>query len=118
MSQELLNILNDLLKSKSYNDIAKELNIAPGTVKRWSELNNVPQAYCFELMKLAQIPIDYSKYNYKEKDQFFTPQKTAQQCIEKAIDILKNNDININDYTFIEPSAGNGSFYKLLPTIK
>ena len=54
MSQELLNILNDLLKSKSYNDIAKELNIASGTVKRWNELNNVPPAYCCELMKLAQ----------------------------------------------------------------
>lgn len=118
MNQELLGILNDLLKSKSYNDIAKELNIAPGTVKRWNELNNVPPAYCFELMKLAQMQIDYSKFNYKEKDQFFTPQKTAKQCIEKALDILKNNDINIDDYTFIEPSAGNGSFYKLLPSKK
>ena len=71
--QNLLDLLNKILKKKSYKVIADELNIAIGTVKRWNELKNVPPSYCFELMRLANIPIDYSKYSFKEKDQFFTP---------------------------------------------
>ena len=48
--QDLLKLLNNILETKSYKEIAEELNIAIGTVKRWSELKNVPKSYCFELM--------------------------------------------------------------------
>ena len=57
---DLLCILNKLLEEKSYSQISKELNVAPGTIKRWKELNNIPLAYCFELMKLSNMHINYS----------------------------------------------------------
>tara|TARA_B100001250_G_scaffold238248_1_gene204720 strand:- start:2529 stop:3608 length:1080 start_codon:yes stop_codon:yes gene_type:complete len=133
MKNDLLHILNKILETKSYQEIASYLNIAIGTVKRWSELKNVPKSYTFDLMKLANITIDYSQFNYKEKDQFFTPSKTAKYCYSKFIEIIKNyedsieensieeNSIeenSIEDYTFIEPSAGNGVFLKILPENK
>jgi hypothetical protein len=108
-------ILNKILETKTYSHIAKEINVAIGTVKRWSELKNVPKSYTFELLKLANIDIDYSKYSYKEKDQFFTPEKTAKYCYTKVVEILKKYKDSEKCYTFIEPSAGNGCFLKILP---
>lgn len=47
-------------------------------------------------------------------DQFYTKMEVAEQCWKT----LKNK-VNINEFNwFIEPSAGTGSFYKLLPVDK
>ena len=114
-SYDLIKILNKILESKTYSDIATSINVAIGTVKRWNELKKIPKSYTFELLKLANIDIDYSKFCYKEKDQFFTPKKTAEYCYLKFIEVIKEyGDSEIN-YMFIEPSAGNGVFLKLLP---
>ena len=111
-------ILNKVLESKTYSDIAKEINVAIGTVKRWQDLKNVPKSYTFELLKLANIDIDYSNFTYKEKDQFFTPDTTAKYCYTKFIEVLKKYKDDYENYTFIEPSAGNGCFLKILPRDK
>ena len=34
---ELLDVLNKILEKKTYPEIAKNLNVATGTVKRWSD---------------------------------------------------------------------------------
>lgn len=112
-------ILNKLLETKTYTQIALEINVAIGTVKRWTELNQVPKSYTFELLKLCDIDIDYSKFSYKEKDQFFTPSATAEYCYAKSIEVIKgypDTVKDLSDITFIEPSAGNGSFLKILPS--
>lgn len=111
-------ILNQILQNKTYSDIAKEINVAIGTVKRWNDLKNVPKSYTFELLKLANIDIDYSNFTYKEKDQFFTPDNTAKYCYLKFTEVLEKYKDAENKYTFIEPSAGNGSFLKILPITK
>ena len=114
-SEPLLDILTTLLKTETYNDISVNLNVAIGTIKRWIELHRIPSSYTFDLMKLAKQSIDYSKFTYKEKDQFFTPPETATYCYNKFIEIInKYGDIGDN-YTYIEPSAGSGNFLKLLP---
>jgi len=114
-SNELLNILNNLLENDTYSNIASKLNVAIGTVKRWIELKNIPKSYTFDLMKMAKINIDYSTFTYKEKDQFFTPKNTAKYCYNKFIEILNKYGDNQNMYTYIEPSAGSGNFLDLLP---
>jgi hypothetical protein len=114
-SYNLLEILNTLLENKTYSDIAKSINVSIGTIKRWNELKNVPKSYTFELLKLANIDIDYSQFSYKEKDQFFTPINTAKYCYSKFIEIIKTYGDSENDYIFIEPSAGNGVFLNVLP---
>lgn len=48
-------------------------------------------------------------------DQFFTKQNIAELCYKKAIKFLKFKHVKIEDCIFIEPSAGSGSFYNLLP---
>jgi hypothetical protein len=103
-------LLIDVLKKKSLKLVANTLNLAQGTVKRWQELNNVPSQYRFDLLKMLSNDIDYSQYSSKEKDQFFTPALLAEYCWK-----VFNDKINADGYTFIEPSAGDGSFLKLLP---
>lgn len=112
----LLNILHDILKEKSIKNIADELNIAQGTIKRWIELKNIPKLYTFELMRIANIDIDYTKFSYKEKDQFFTPKETAEKCYKKLLEILSEYNENEKEYIYIEPSAGNGNFLNILPS--
>ena len=43
-------------------------------------------------------------------DSYFTSPDTAQKCVD-----IVNRAIHTSDYTYIEPSAGEGVFYDLLP---
>ena len=105
-------LLEECLEIVSIKEIAEKLNVCLGTVKRWIELENVPIQYTFDIHKILSKDIDYSKYTSSLKDQFFTPKDVAQDCWE----IFNNKvDINIKEYTFIEPSAGDGSFLRILP---
>jgi len=47
----------------------------------------------------------------KKLDQFYTKPEIAQKCFNFAKTVLQN----INRFQFIEPSAGTGSFFNLLP---
>lgn len=107
--------LKSLLNIYSLKNIADKLNISKGTIIRWIQLNDIPYNYDFEIMKLLNIPIDYSKFSYKHKDQFYTPIETAKKCYEIFIETLKELDDNPNKYKYIEPSAGTGNFLEILP---
>lgn len=95
--------------------ICDGLYLHKGTVKRWIEKKEVPPQYYFDLCRIANIEVDYSQCSEKEKDQFFTSKNTAQYCYDKSIEVISGFGVNIFDYTFIEPSAGDGSFYSLMP---
>ena len=112
-TQSNKSLLLELQNKYSLKELATKLNLAIGTIQRWIELNNIPYHYTFDLLRLLSKNIDYSIYKSSQKDQFFTPDNTAKQCWEKFCDITK---IKINEYIFIEPSAGDSSFLKCLPT--
>ena len=95
--------------------ICDGLYLHKGTVKRWMEKKEVPPQYYFDLCRIAGIEVDYSQCTDKEKDQFFTNKDTAQYCYEKAIEVIGALGVDISDYKFIEPSAGDGSFYSIMP---
>jgi len=65
----LLDILKNLFTKYSLNELAKELNVASGTITRWIELNDIPKNYEFDILKLSNIQINYSNYSTKDKDQ-------------------------------------------------
>ena len=96
--------------------VVLDLNIAAGTAKRWEEKQEVPFQYYFDLMRLCDMPVDYSKLSPREKDQFFTDKQTAKTCVETLYNVLEESGIDVSNYTFIEPSAGDGSFLDFLPT--
>ena len=96
-------------------DISASLGVNKGTIKRWELLKEVPPQYYFDLCRLDGIDVDYTQYSDKEKDQFFTNKDTARYCYNKCHQILSQWGVDLSDYTYIEPSAGDGSFYSLFP---
>ena len=105
-----LSLLEECMKVYTIQDLCTKLNVCRGTVKRWQELKDVPIHYTFDLHKLLSHEIDYSKYSSSSKDQFFTPSDIASHCWA-----VFTSHVPIERYTVIEPSAGDGSFMKLLP---
>ena len=97
------------------NNVIKDLNVAPGTAKRWEDKKEVPPQYYFDLMRLCDLPIDYSSFTPREKDQFFTNADIAENCMSILYNILEQNGCSIDDYIFLEPSAGDGAFLPYLP---
>ncbi len=49
-------------------------------------------------------------------DQFYTKEPVAEKYAKIVFEYIKENDIQID--IFMEPSAGTGSFFKLLPEDK
>ena len=111
-SETNLSLLEECLKKTSIKDVASKLNVCVGTVRRWIELKDVPIQYTFDLCKILSRDIDYSKYSSALKDQFFTPKSLAEKCWNT---FQKETKVDIASYTFIEPSAGDGSFLHILP---
>ena len=111
----LFNLYKEAIEINGFNKVMAELNLARGTLKRWEEKKEVPSQYCFDLMRLCKKNIDYSQFSFKEKDQYFTPKTTVEFCINALKECLLNNGIDINEYVFIEPSAGDGAFLNFLP---
>ena len=48
-------------------------------------------------------------------DQFYTKETIAKLCWNHLIDTVSSLDKSINDLFFLEPSAGKGAFYSLMP---
>lgn len=47
-------------------------------------------------------------------DQYFTKPSVALKCFQKACEVIKKYE-NLDDFIFLEPSAGDGVFYDLFP---
>ena len=103
-------LYKEALQKQGASTVIKELNVVTGTAKRWESLQSVPEQYRIDLMRLCGMTIDYSQLTAREKDQFFTPEKTAEECVNILYNLLEENDINVNEYIFVEPSAGKGVF--------
>ncbi len=110
--QTNLTLLEQCLQTNTIKSVSDRLNLCVGTVKRWLELKDVPIQYTFDLLKLLGRTIDYSQYTSSLKDQFFTPKPIAETCWATFQKVLP---LDLSQYTFIEPSAGDGSFLKVLP---
>ena len=49
----------------------------------------------------------------KNLDQYYTKKEIAEQCYKMLIEFISDN--NLKETRFLEPSAGTGAFYDLLP---
>jgi len=111
------NMLLELNEIISKNEIINKLSIHNGTLKRWFEQKRVPENYYNDINHLLGDKYPY-KNSYRKHDQFYTSKKVSIYCYNKLLEITNNLEINIEDYTFIEPSAGCGNFYSILPKNK
>jgi hypothetical protein len=108
----------EILSKYSIDHIKKELDVNKNTIERWKKLKKIPKQYYFDLCRIDNIPINYSEFSEKDKDQFYTSVEDAKKCILISKTIVEKFGDNFDNYNFIEPSAGNGSFFNLLPQDK
>jgi hypothetical protein len=111
---ELLELLNNIISKKGINFLSKEIEVNSGAIKRWISEGRVPSYYKIDLYKLNNLKIDYNKFSDREKDKFYTDSKTAKYCYDVFLSKLKEYSEDISKFTFVEPSVGNGSFYKII----
>ena len=118
MSDSTYALFTRALNHVGKQELANRLGIHVGTIKRWLLLEAVPDSYWFDFARILEIPVDYTSFSPKEKDQFFTEPNTAVTCFSRLHDVLQSYDVLLDEYTYIEPSVGDGSFYNLLPANK
>jgi hypothetical protein len=58
------------------------------------------------------------KQNHIELDKYYTKPEIATTCFKLLNNYLNESNINISEYIFLEPSAGNGSFLNSLNEYK
>jgi hypothetical protein len=64
--------------------------------------------------KITELP-HYAINKNLPADSYFTTKETAEKCLSILMRYLQINNINVNEFTFIEPGAGSGNFYDILP---
>lgn len=78
-----------------------------------------------------QIAVNYSPITFKYVngnkmkvndenilDQYFTKEDIAISLFRKSLDVISQFEDNIEVFYWVEPSAGNGVFFNLLPKEK
>lgn len=108
-------IYKELRQNFNIHQIAQNLNLHTGTLKRWEATNKIPHDYIYDLNFLLGNKYDLQKQNYRSHNEFFTKPNVAKYCYNAFLEFLKSHKINLNSYIFIEPSCGELSFYNLMP---
>ncbi|NWN45753.1 SAM-dependent methyltransferase [Candidatus Phytoplasma pruni] len=130
-----------LLKNNlGINFLTNELKVHKGTILRWERLQNIPHQYNLDLQKILhktslqhknQPNHQNNKFTHTRSgidtinpqtstprtlDEFYTTPQTTLHCWNVLQEKLATLNINLQEYHYIEPSAGSGSFYNLLPS--
>ncbi|MDA7990562.1 MAG: helix-turn-helix domain-containing protein [Gammaproteobacteria bacterium] len=101
------------LKVSPPREIAARLGLHANTVRRWMKRRRVPGSYRGDFLRV--LGMQYCGGSARDKDQFFTKPEIAEKCFKSFCAVAKNLGANLGAYHFIEPSAGDGGFYQLLP---
>ena len=116
---EALDCFYRALKFYTLDSIAHRLGLHKNTTARWSEQKKVPQHYLPDLRRMlgeGGHDIHNNDSTVKDKDQYYTKPEAAEWCYDIFLSVAKKLEIDLDDYCFIEPSAGCGYFYDLLPS--
>lgn len=110
----VLDLFKELSKRHTHQEIADFLGLHRGTISRWAEKDEVPKNYEADFIRILGVRSakDSSK---KDKDQYYTKGSVAESCFLKFKEVASDLNIDLSEYHYIEPSAGNGRFYDLLP---
>lgn len=108
-------VYNELRLEHSLEIIAQKLFLHTGTLKRWEATNKIPNEYLYDLNFLLGNKYDLQKIDFRSHNEFFTKKEVAKYCYDCFVKLLEIHKIDLAQYTFIEPSCGDLSFYELMP---
>jgi len=93
--------------------IAERFGLHANTVMRWVE-KGAPARYRGDFLRLTGAGDDGAG-DSKAKDQYYTKPHIAEHCFDRFMRVAKRLGVDLSRHCFIEPSAGGGRFYRLLP---
>ena len=93
-----------------------QLNLFASNNLENKRLSSIEKKLIYSWQEKEIIP-DWALKNF-ELDQIYTKLKIASYCFKSFLNILKHKKLDVKKYTFVEPSAGNGSFFNILPNKK
>lgn len=102
------------LKETPPRQMAARLGLNVNTIHRWVERRRVPESYRGDFMRLLGMQYEGGD-TARDNDQFYTKPAVAEYCFKKFCEVAKDLGVDLQQYHFIEPSAGGGCFYALLP---
>lgn len=68
-------------------------------------------------LEITELP-HYAINKKLPADSYFTNHETAVKCFDEFLKVLCKEDIKLDSYIFLEPSAGDGCFLDILPKDK
>ena len=92
-------------------DIAARLGLAPATVAKWEAEGRPPPAYEDDLRRITGRPPGPGR----EEDRYYTKPEVARLCLDLFAEKTAAAGADLGKYVFVEPAAGDGAFYGLLP---
>lgn len=103
IEKRYFSVSNSLTKPEKANFSILKLNNEAEKIRNesWKKIPNIPKWISFENVGL---------------DQFFTLPHIAKACWISLCNYINEDGADISNYKFIEPSAGFGAFYDLLPS--
>ena len=93
--------------------VAAKIGLHANTVQRWRETGKVPKQYFADFRRMWDGGVAVG--DAKETGQYFTKKETAVYCHKQFLKTAATLNIDLAKYRFIEPSAGCGGFYDILP---
>ncbi len=94
--------------------MADKLGLNVNTIQRWINQQRVPENYRGDFMRLLGMQYDGGD-TARDNDQFYTKPEFAKRCFQRFQKVAAQLGVDLRHYHFIEPSAGCGWFYNLLP---
>lgn len=110
---DALTLFETSLTTHTLNSLADELCLSVSTLKRWQSQRKVPNKYKNDLCRINGH--GYDLRNMKDLDQFYTHASVAESCFTTLRMSSETLGIKLDDYVFIDPSAGTGRFYDIFP---
>ena len=100
------------MRSHGVDEIARFLAVRAGTVQRWIRQKQIPHFYKNDLLRMLGRQCHTGA---AISDQFYTAPGVAEHCLGVFKAVARLHGISLRGYQYIEPSAGCGYFYRLLP---
>ena len=104
-----------VMQQKGRDEVARLLGLNRNTVARWCAHKVVPQNYAYDFLRMLGRKICTAQDAARTKDQFFTKPAVAKYCIAQLQKTAANLGVDLSNYYFVEPAAGDGCFFHNLP---
>ena len=100
------------------DESAARLGLHKGTLRRWRETNRVPPAYVRDIERIMRgASVAIGSPAPRDVDAFYTKPVVGESCVAMLREAMVGTlGANPDDYHFIDPSAGSGCFYNVLPS--